>query len=123
MKTPNEMSNPCLICQAVCCQRVVITLKPEEKRFLEKGGTSLVEEKNESLPFGVVGRIAGLVWHRAIGTNYHMDHCGYLRTDEKGWRHCSVHDDPSRPEICKSVRSGGSACRSIAAWQKFRNME
>lgn len=118
-----ESGNPCLRCQAVCCQNIVITLTEKEVAFMKKGGTHLVE-RNEGLPhFGFVGKIAGSVWHRVVGKNYHMDRCGYLQTDKKGWQHCSVHEDSRRPAICSDVRSGGSACRAVLSWSKFRNME
>lgn len=121
MKKGNE-GNPCLQCQAVCCQNVVMTLTDPEADLLRSVGTKLVKDEPGKPPFGMVGAIAGSLWSNFRGTNnYHMGRCGFLEEDRNGWKHCSIHEE-NRPRICSSLKAGSIGCTVIKNWNHMRNM-
>lgn len=103
----------CHGCSALCCGAGQSpTLTDAEVAFLKQSNTPLNQKgipqawrrfyfKN---PKGIEEGYAGFY-------NF-LDRCGYV-AEKDGWLHCSVHDDPRRPDECKWFQMGGEGCRMI----------
>lgn len=119
--------NLCKSCVGACCKSgLVMQLNQEEVVYLESVGTQLspvlearpgrdwlkysktsqfiLETQEQKVAITHANRLK-------IGQGFYqlVSDCGNLVLRD-GWYQCDAHDDPARPEICKTFTPGSEAC-------------